>query len=90
MSVVAALRTPKLWMLLAIYAICGLDDFFVATHVVAFAQDRGVDALFAGNLLALMGLTALLGVLATGVISDRFGPSGRRQFHSRRALRFSR
>ncbi len=76
MSVVEALRTPKLWMLLAIYAICGLDDFFVATHVVAFAQDRGVDALFAGNLLALMGLTALLGVLATGVISDRFGPIG--------------
>ncbi len=75
-SVVEALRTPKLWMLLAIYAICGLDDFFVATHVVAFAQDRGVDALFAGNLLALMGLTALLGVLATGVISDRFGPIG--------------
>ncbi len=63
-------------MLLAIYAICGLDDFFVATHVVAFAQDRGVGVLFAGNLLALMGLTALLGVLATGVISDRFGPIG--------------
>jgi predicted MFS family arabinose efflux permease len=76
MSVAQALRTPKLWLLLAIYAICGLDDFFVATHVVAFAQDRGVGALFAGNLLALMGLTALLGVLTTGVISDRFGPIG--------------
>jgi len=70
------LRTSKLWLLLAIYAICGLDDFFVATHVVAFAQYRGVAALFAGNLLALMGLTALFGVLATGVISDRFGPTG--------------
>ena len=76
MSVAQALRMPKLWLLLAIYAICGLDDFFVATHVVAFAQDRGVGALFAGNLLALMGLTALIGVLATGVISDRFGPIG--------------
>jgi predicted MFS family arabinose efflux permease len=76
MSVSEAARTSKLWLLLAIYAICGLDDFFVATHVVAFAQDRGVGALFAGNLLALMGLTALLGVLATGLISDRFGPIG--------------
>ena len=76
MSVTQALRTPKLWLLLAIYAICGLDDFFVSTHVVAFAQDRGVNALFAGNLLALMGLTALIGVLTTGVISDRFGPIG--------------
>ncbi len=76
MSVAQALHMPKLWLLLAIYAICGLDDFFVATHVVAFAQDRGVGVLFAGNLLAFMGLTALLGVLATGVISDRFGPVG--------------
>jgi predicted MFS family arabinose efflux permease len=42
--------------------------------VVAFAQDRGVGALFAGNLLALMGLTALVGVLAAGAISDRSGP----------------
>jgi predicted MFS family arabinose efflux permease len=76
MSVTQALRTPKLWLLLAIYATCGLDDFFVSTHVVAFAQDRGVNALFAGNLLALMGLTALVGVLTTGVLSDRFGPVG--------------
>jgi predicted MFS family arabinose efflux permease len=73
MGVRGAARTRQFWLLLAIYAICGLDDFFVGTHVVAFAQDRGVEALFAGNLLALMGLTALIGVLAAGAISDRFG-----------------
>ena len=69
-----ASRTPRFWLLLAIYAICGLDDFFVATHVAAFAQDRGATALVAGNLLALMGLTALIGVLAGGWLSDRAGP----------------
>ncbi len=74
MGVRGAARTRQFWLLLAIYAICGLDDFFVGTHVVAFAQDRGVEALFAGNLLALMGLTALVGVLAAGAISDRYGP----------------
>jgi predicted MFS family arabinose efflux permease len=74
MGLRGAARTRQFWLLLAIYAICGLDDFFVGTHVVAFAQDRGVEALFAGNLLALMGLTALVGVLAAGAISDRFGP----------------
>ena len=68
-------RTPRFWLLLFIYAICGLDDFFVGTHVVAFAQDRGVDALFAGNLLALMGLTSLIGLVATALISDRIGPA---------------
>jgi predicted MFS family arabinose efflux permease len=73
-SLRSAARTRQFWLLLAIYAICGLDDFFVGTHVVAFAQDRGMEALFAGNLLALMGLTALIGVLAAGAISDRVGP----------------
>jgi predicted MFS family arabinose efflux permease len=70
-----AARTPQFWLLLAIYAICGLDDFFVATHVVAFAQDRGVDTLLAGNLLAFMGLTGLIGLIATGLVSDRAGPA---------------
>ncbi len=70
-----AVRTGRFWMLLAIYAICGLDDFFVATHVVAFAQDRGVDTLVAGNLLALMGLTGMVGLLLTGLLSDRAGPA---------------
>lgn len=69
-----AARTPQFWQLLAIYAICGLDDFFVSTHVVAFAQDRGVGTLVAGNLLALMGLTALIGILSAGAFSDRTGP----------------
>jgi predicted MFS family arabinose efflux permease len=69
-----AARTRRFWLLLALYALCGLQDFFVATHVVAFAQDRGVAALFAGNLLALMGLTGLIGVLVAGAISDRAGP----------------
>ena len=70
-----ATRTRQFWMLLVVYAICGLDDFFVATHVVAFAQDRGVNTLMAGNLLALMGLTGLIGLIATGLLSDRVGPA---------------
>ena len=70
----AAARTRQFWLLLVIYAICGFNDFFVSTHVVAFAQDRGVDAYLAGNLLALMGLTGLLGVVAAGAWTDRSGP----------------
>jgi predicted MFS family arabinose efflux permease len=73
-GVIAAARTGRFWLLLAIYAICGFDDFFVTTHVVAFAQDRGVDAFLAGNLLALMGLAGLIGVVAGGALSDRVGP----------------
>jgi len=75
LSLREAARTKQFWMLLGIYAICGLDDFFVATHVVAFAQDSGVGAFFAGNLLALMGLTGLAGVVWAGFASDRYGPA---------------
>src|SRR5690242_11559275 len=81
-----AARTGHFWLLLAIYAICGLDDFFVTTHVAAFAQDRGVGILAAGNLLAFMGLTGLAGVIASGFTSDRgLGPSGRQRLPLRRA-----
>ena len=69
-----AARTRQFWLLLGVYALCGLDDFFVSTHVVAFAQDRGLDAFLAGSLLAWMGLAALVGVVASGVWSDRSGP----------------
>jgi predicted MFS family arabinose efflux permease len=69
-----AARTRQFWLLLAIYAICGMDDFFVTTHVAAFAQDRGLPPLIAGNLLALMGLTGLAGVILSGLVSDRVGP----------------
>jgi predicted MFS family arabinose efflux permease len=74
LSVRAAARKRQFWLLLGVYAICGLDDFFVTTHVAAFAQDRGASALFAGNLLALMGLTGLAGVIVAGLASDRVGP----------------
>jgi len=74
-GVIEAARTRQFWQLMAIYAICGFDDFFVSTHVVAFAQDRGIDAFLAGNLLALMGLTGLIGVVVSGAFSDRSGPA---------------
>ena len=74
LSLGEAARTRRFWLLLAIYAICGLDDFFVTTHVAAFAQDRGLGILAAGNLLAFMGLTGLAGVIGAGFASDRFGP----------------
>jgi len=74
LSVGDAVRTRRFWVLAVVYAACGFQDFFVATHVVVFAQDRGVDALLAGNLLAFMGLTGLAGVIVAGAWSDRSGP----------------
>ena len=60
-------------LLVLLYAVCGFQDFFMATHVVAFAQDSGIGTALAGNILALMGLMGLVGVLCAGVLSDAFG-----------------
>ena len=43
----------------SIYAICGFNDFFVTTHVVAVAQHRADVAYIAGYLLALIGRDGL-------------------------------
>ena len=69
-----ALASRRLQLLLVIYVVCGFQDFLVATHMVAFALDEGVDTLLAGNMLAFMGLTGLAGVLLAGMLNDRFGP----------------
>ncbi len=42
-SMMAAMKTRRFGLLLAVYALCGFEDFFVSTHIVALAQDRGVE-----------------------------------------------
>ena len=69
----AILGSRPLWLLVIVYAVCGFQDFFVATHVVAFAQDRQLGTVLAGNLLAWMGLMGLLGVLTSGLLADAYG-----------------
>jgi nitrate/nitrite transporter NarK len=69
------LRSNQFWLLVFLYAICGFQDFFMATHVVAFSLDQGLGTVLAGNVLALMGLMGLVGVLSSGVLSDAFGPA---------------
>jgi len=68
-------RSRHMWLLMGMFALCGFQDFFVLTHVVAFATDLGVSDLLAGNMLAFMGLTALAGVMLSGYLSDRYGPA---------------
>jgi MFS family permease len=68
------LRARPFWLLVAMYGICGFQDHFVATHIVAFARDQGLSYVLAGNVFAFMGLFGLIGVLGSGYLSDRFGP----------------
>jgi len=75
-SVRQALGTRRFWLLVAVYALCGFQDFFASTHIVAFALDQDLPPLLSGYLLAFMGLTGLIGVIAAGAWSDRFSPVG--------------
>ena len=63
----------QFWLLVVLYAVCGFQDFFMATHVVAFALDSGIGTVLAGNILALMGLMGLVGVLCAGFLCDALG-----------------
>ncbi len=74
-SIRPVLVSRDFWMLITLFAVCGTQDFFVATHIVAFAQDQGISQILAGNILAFMGLTALVGVLLSGALADRMGAS---------------
>ena len=67
------LASGQFWLLLVLYAVCGFQDFFMATHVVAFALDSGLGTVLAGNILALMGLMGLVGVLSAGLLCDALG-----------------
>ena len=70
-----ALTSRPFLLLVGIYSVCGFQDFFVATHIVAFAQDQGVGDVLAGNLLAWMGVMGLLGVFVAGIMADALGAS---------------
>ena len=65
----------QLLLLVTLYFVCGFQDFFVGTHVVAFATDQGVPEALAGQLLGMMGLLTLVGVLCSGFLSDAYGAS---------------
>ena len=73
LSVKTIFASRQLWLLLVVYSICGFQDFFIATHIVAFAQDKGLSAAFSGSLYAFMGLLGMLGVMSAGLLADRFG-----------------
>lgn len=67
------LKAREIYILILVYTICGFQDFFVATHVVAFALDHDVPNILAGNLLSLMGVMGVMGVLLSGLMSDSYG-----------------
>ncbi len=72
-SLAQAMRTRPYWLLSAGWFTCGFAGFMVATHLVPFATDVGMDPMHAASALALMGVFSAIGSLGMGAISDRVG-----------------
>jgi MFS family permease len=66
-----ALRQPAFWLLAATHFICGISCGWMATHLVIMAVDLGYSAIIGASFLSVQGGVSLLGVLATGFLSDR-------------------
>jgi MFS family permease len=68
-------RTPAFWLLGGAFFICGATTVgLVATHFVPAAHDHGVGQVTAASLLAVIGVFDLLGVTASGWLTDRYDP----------------
>jgi sugar phosphate permease len=65
-------RKPVFWVLAATFAICGISSFgLTQTHLLPFCGDLGVPLGTAAWLLALIGISDLVGTIGSGWLSDR-------------------
>ena len=68
-----AFRTSQFWMLVTIYFSFGACLHTILVHVVPRAIDTGIDPFHAAGIISLGGGASLLGRIAIGGASDRFG-----------------
>jgi MFS family permease len=72
-SVSAALRTRSFWVMFAAYLFTSVAAYSVMPHSVAYLVERGFDPLVAASAFGLAGMLSVIGILAVGFLSDRFG-----------------
>ena len=66
-----AYRSSPIWVLTFGYVVCGITTGSIAVHFVPYAISEGISVKTAALAFALLNLINLVGVLTTGVISDR-------------------
>lgn len=60
------------WLLIAGFFVCGFHVSFIGLHLPAYIVDVGLDPVVAGTALALVGAFNMGGVLASGLLGDRY------------------
>jgi MFS family permease len=68
-----ALKTRRLWLLVASYALYwGVAGYMVIAHQVRFLQDKGFSSAFSASIYALLGVMIVFGQFSA-FLSDRLG-----------------
>jgi MFS family permease len=68
-----AFRSMLMWQLCGGYFVCGFSIALISTHFVPFAIERGFSPSTAASAYGLMSGLNVVGVLAVGALSDRWG-----------------
>lgn len=69
----AAVRTGAFWMLFLAYFATAVAAYSVLPHSVAFLVEQGFDPLVAASAFGFNGVMSVIGILAIGWLSDRWG-----------------
>jgi sugar phosphate permease len=65
--------SASFWLLAGTFFICGLStNGLIQTHFISLCGDRGLSAVPAASVLAMMGAFDFVGTIASGWLSDRF------------------
>jgi len=68
-----AVHTRQFWFAFTIHFLQGFLMATIMVHIVPHANDLGISALNAANILAIMGGIGMIGSIATGIAGDKFG-----------------
>jgi MFS family permease len=67
------IKSRDFWLLSSTFFICGAStNGLIGIHLVPACIDRGIPAIGAASLLAMMGILDLVGTVASGLLTDRF------------------
>ncbi|MGH2533902.1 MAG: MFS transporter [Thermomicrobiales bacterium] len=67
----SALNSPAFWLLAFGFFVCGFTMAFANTHFMAYADDMGMSAMHAADVIAVTAVFSILGTVALGLLADR-------------------
>ncbi|MDP9368962.1 MAG: MFS transporter [Chloroflexota bacterium] len=71
-SLTSSLKTPEFWLLSHGFLVCGFTMAFANTHFMAYADDMGMHAMMAADVVAVVALFSVIGTILLGLLADRY------------------